>query len=241
MLNINITSKKYQNNKIIDSFKLEINNSDFISIIGPSGCGKTSLLNMISNIDDDYLGLILFNKKNISNSNIGVMFQDSRLIPWLNVLENILLVSKSKNEEEIINALRQIGLGEYIHSYVKELSGGMQRRVALVRAFINKPDVLLLDEPFISLEYPTAQSLRSDFMKFYNKYKPTVILVTHDLKEAISLSKRIVFLDSKPMKIVLDFENKNDFSSNLEDVEIEKIKESILKNYPKILSGNIFD
>ena len=241
MLDINISSKKYQDNKIIDNLKLEVNDNEFISIIGPSGCGKTSLLNIISNIDKDYLGSILFDKQNISNSNIGVMFQDSRLIPWLSVLENIMLVSMSKNKEQIINALIEVGLKDYINSYAKELSGGMQRRVALVRAFINKPDVLLLDEPFISLDYPTAQNLRSDFMKFYNKYKPTVVFITHDLKEAISLSQRIIFLDSKPMKIILDFENNKDFSSNLEDVEIEKIKESILKNYPKILSGNIFD
>lgn len=241
MLDINISSKKYQDNKIIDNLKLEVNDNEFISIIGPSGCGKTSLLNIISNIDKDYLGSILFDKQNISNSNIGVMFQDSRLIPWLSVLENIMLISMSKDREQIINALIEVGLKDYINSYAKELSGGMQRRVALVRAFINKPDVLLLDEPFISLDYPTAQNLRSDFMKFYNKYKPTVVFITHDLKEAISLSQRIIFLDSKPMKIILDFENKKDFSSDLEDVEIEKIKESILKNYPKILSGNIFD
>jgi ABC-type nitrate/sulfonate/bicarbonate transport system ATPase subunit len=115
----------------------------------------------------------------------------------------------------------------------------MQRRAALVRAFINRPDILLLDEPFISLDYPTAQSLRSDFMKFYSKYKPTVIFITHDLKEAVSLSQRIIFLDSKPMKIVLDYENKDDFSSDLESLEIEKVKEDILLKYPGILSGNL--
>jgi len=239
MLSININSKKYQENKIIDNFKLEINKSEFISIIGPSGCGKTSLLNIVSNIDDDYLGSILVDKENISKSNIGVMFQDSRIIPWLSVFENIMLVSISKNEEEIKNALIEVGLKDYINSYAKELSGGMQRRVALVRAFINKPEVLLLDEPFISLDHPTAQSLRSDFMRFYEKYKPTVILVTHDLKEAITLSKRIIFLESKPMKVILDFENKKDFSSNLDSLEIEQIKENILSKYPKILSGDI--
>ncbi|APW64826.1 hypothetical protein LPB137_02670 [Poseidonibacter parvus] len=239
MLSININSKKYQENKIIDNFKLKINKSEFISIIGPSGCGKTSLLNIVSNIDDDYLGSILFDNENISKSNIGVMFQDSRIIPWLSVFENIMLVSISKNEEEIKNALIEVGLKDYINSYAKELSGGMQRRVALVRAFINKPEVLLLDEPFISLDHPTAQSLRNDFMRFYEKYKPTVILVTHDLKEAITLSKRIVFLDSKPMKVILDFENKKDFSSNLDSLEIEQIKENILSKYPKILSGDI--
>ncbi|MBU3014159.1 ATP-binding cassette domain-containing protein [Poseidonibacter lekithochrous] len=239
MLDINISSKKYQDNKIIENLKLEVNESEFISIIGPSGCGKTTLLNIISNTDNDFLGSILFDERNIVDSNIGVMFQDSRLIPWLTIFENIMLVSNTKDEELILQSLVEVGLENYIDSYAKELSGGMQRRAALVRAFINKPDVLLLDEPFISLDYPTAQALRSDFLKFYKKYKPTVIFITHDFKEAVSLSNRIIFLDSKPMKIVLDYENKNDFSSNLEDLEIEKIKENILAKYPGILSGSI--
>lgn len=239
MLDININTKKYQDNKIIENLKLEVKNSEFISIIGPSGCGKTTLLNIISNTDTNFLGSVLFDKKNITNTNIGVMFQDSRLIPWLTIFENIMLVSNTKDEKLILQSLTEVGLKEYTNSYSKELSGGMQRRAALVRAFINKPDVLLLDEPFISLDYPTAQALRSDFLKFYKKYEPTVIFITHDLKEAISLSKRIVFLDSKPMKIVLDYENKNDFSSNLEDLRIEKVKEEILEKYPSILSGSI--
>lgn len=239
MLEIDISSKKYQDNKIIDNLKLEVNKSEFISIIGPSGCGKTTLLNIISSTDNDYLGSVLFDKKNIENINIGVMFQDSRLIPWLTVFENIMLVSTNKDEELILQSLCEVGLEEYIDSYAKELSGGMQRRAALVRAFINKPDILLLDEPFISLDYPTAQSLRSDFMLFYKKYKPTVIFITHDLKEAVSLSQRIIFLDSKPMKIVFDFENKYDYSSDLESLEIEKTKEEILGKYPNILSGSL--
>ena len=239
MLDINISSKKYHDNKIIENLKLEVKKSEFISIIGPSGCGKTTLLNIISNIDKDYLGSVFFNKKNIEDINIGIMFQDSRLIPWLTIFENIILVSKTKDEELILQSLIEVGLKEYINSYPKELSGGMQRRAALVRAFINKPDILLLDEPFISLDYPTAQALRSDFIKFYKKYKTTVVFITHDLKEAVSLSQRILFLDSKPMKIVLDYKNIDDYSSNLENLEIEKIKDKILENHPNILSGSI--
>ncbi len=237
MLEIHINSKKYQENRVIENLKLEVKSSEFISIIGPSGCGKTTLLNIISNIDTEFLGNVLFDKKCIKDVNIGVMFQDSRLIPWLTIFENIMLVSNSKDEESILEALIEVGLEEYINSYAKELSGGMQRRAALVRAFINKPDVILLDEPFISLDYPTAQALRSDFLKFYKKYKPTVVFITHDLKEAVSLSQRIVFLDSSPMKVVLDYKNKNDFSKNLESYEIEKEKDEILQKHPNILSG----
>lgn len=237
MLNINIENKYYQNKQIISMLKLEIHNGEFISIIGPSGCGKTTLLNIISNLDKEYDGEIsLDNKKDLD---IGFMFQDSRIIPWLSVFDNIMLVSKEKNEADIISLLSDIGLKDYIYSFPKELSGGMKRRVSLVRAFINKPKLLLLDEPFISLDYPTAQSLRTDFIRFYKKYLPTVVFVTHDLKEAISLSNRIVFLDSKPMKVVLDYKKEIDFTQDLESLEIEKHKLKLLESYPLLLSGNI--
>ncbi len=235
MLNINIKNKDYLNKNIIKDLKLEIKNSEFISIIGPSGCGKTTLLNIVSNLDRNYDGSVSFD--NQKDLDIGFMFQDSRIIPWLSVFENIMLVSINKDQNEIINLLSDIGLKDYIYSFPKELSGGMKRRVSLVRAFINKPKLLLLDEPFISLDYPTAQSLRGDFIRFYKKYLPTVIFVTHDIKEAISLSNRIVFLDSKPMKIVLDYKKEIDFTNDLESLEIEKYKLKLLEKYPLLLSG----
>lgn len=236
MIDINIKNKMYQDISIIENLNLKVDTSQFLSILGPSGCGKTTLLNLISNLDKEYDGLVSFEK---DNSNIGFMFQDDRLIPWLSVFDNIMLVSKNKDVDDVVELLIDVGLEGYIDAYPKELSGGMKRRVAIVRAFINRPKFLLLDEPFISLDYPTAQSLRSDFLKFYKKYLPTVVFVTHDLKEAISLSNRIVFLDKKPMKIVLDYENDVDFSLNLESKEIDKIKDEILSTYPEILSGKV--
>lgn len=235
MIDINIKSKKFASDTIIENLNLNVKESEFLSILGPSGCGKTTLLNMISNLDEDYNGEISLKNKD----NIGFMFQDDRLIPWLTVFENINLVSISKNKDEIIELLNDVGLKDYIHSYAKELSGGMRRRASIVRAFINKPKILLMDEPFISLDYPTAQALRADFLKFYKKYNPTVVFVTHDLKEAVSLSNRIIFLDRRPMRVILDFENNNDFSSNLESSNIDSIKNNILEKYPDILSGKI--
>jgi ABC-type nitrate/sulfonate/bicarbonate transport system ATPase subunit len=239
MLNININCKKYKKQTIIKDFKLEIKVSEFISIIGPSGSGKTTLLNIISNLDADFTGEISFNNKAISDINIGFMFQDSRLIPWLSIYDNIALVSKNKDKQFILEALKDLNLEKYASSFPKELSGGMQRKVALIRAFINKPELILLDEPFISLDYPTAQTIRADFMLFYKKYKPTVIFVTHDLNEAISLSHRVVFLDSNPLKKVHEFINTKDSHSILEQNEIQNIKNDILLKYPNILSGKI--
>lgn len=235
MIEINIKNKTYEGNSIIEDLDLKVEKSQFLSILGPSGCGKTTLLNIISNLDEEYEGKINFQ----GNKTIGFMFQDDRLIPWLSVFENILLVSKRKDEDAIFELLSDVGLEDYVDSYPKELSGGMKRRVSIVRAFINKPRYLLLDEPFISLDYPTAQALRSDFLKFYKKYLPTVVFVTHDLKEAISLSNRVLFLDKKPMKIIFDYINDVDFSLNLESNEIDKIKNEILSIHPEILSGKI--
>lgn len=237
MIKIDIKSKLFSNNIIIENLQLDVKESQFLSILGPSGCGKTTLLNLISNLDEEFVGTV--NIKENNRNNIGFMFQDDRLIPWLTIYENIHLVSLSKSEDEIFELLRDVGLEEYIDSYPKELSGGMRRRASIVRAFINRPKILLMDEPFISLDYPTAQALRMDFLKFYKKYKPTVIFVTHDLKEAVSLSNRIVFLDKRPMKIIFDYENKNDFSCNLESSKIDDVKNEILEEHPEILSGKI--
>ena len=192
MIEVHIKEKYFKDVKILENIDLSIKETEFVSIIGPSGCGKTTLLNLISSLDDDFNA-----KVNISSSNIGFMFQDSRLIPWLSVKENLLIVSKNKNLDEIIELLELVGLKNILEEYPKNLSGGMARRVALVRAFINHPKVVFLDEPFISLDYPTANALKKDFLNLCKKFNSTVILVTHDLSEAVYLSNRILFLSIK--------------------------------------------
>lgn len=238
MLRINIFSKSYKDKEILNDLKMHISNGEFVSLVGPSGCGKTSLLNIISGIDENYSGEILLNEKEIDDE-IGFMFQDSRLLPWLSVKQNLLLVLKDKTEENLIDELlEEVNLLEYKDSYPSELSGGMKRKVALCRAFINNPKLILLDEPFISLDYPTAQELRALFMKFYEKYKPTVLLVTHDLTEAVSLSQRVVFFTKKPTKVMLDYKQKDSFVS-FDEANIEAVKNDILNRFPNILSGKL--
>ena len=113
------------------------------------------------------------------------------------------LVSQNKDEKIIEDLLLQVGLQDYINAYIKELSGGMKKKVALIRAFINKPEVLLLDEAFVSLDYPSAKHLRILFYDFFKEYSPIVIFVTHDLNEALCMSDRILFLSEKPSKYYL--------------------------------------
>ena len=230
MINIKIDEKKFNGNIIIKNLNIHVNKAEFLSIIGPSGCGKTTLLNIVASLDKDFIGSI-----NGDLSNISFMFQDHRLLPWLSVKENLLLISKDKDLDEIKRLLKLVGLEECLDVYPNKLSGGMARRVAIVRTFLNKPKLILLDEPFTSLDYPTAMELKKEFIKFCSEYKPTVILVTHDISEAILLSNRILFLGKNPTKEIFQYQNKNNQEFNQK--QIDEIKNEILEHYPKILEG----
>ena len=232
MLDIYIQNKIYNKNKILEDIELQIRDNEFISIIGPSGCGKSTFLNILAQLDSDFKGNIKMPFENIS-----FMFQDDRLLPWLSIKDNLLLISKEKNLEEINRVLKLVGLENILDEFPKSLSGGMKRRVALVRAFINKPELILLDEPFSSLDFPTSEELKHEFIKLCREFKPIVVLVTHDLSEAVLFSNRIFFLSKNPAKVVLEFNNPN--NQCFEIKQIDKIKNDILEKYPNILKGKI--
>jgi len=232
MINIDIKDKRFNKKDILKDINISIKQSEFLSIIGPSGCGKSTLLNIVANLDEKYNGHV-----DGDFSNISFMFQDHRLLPWMSVKENLLLISKTKDLDEIKQLVKLVGLDNILDEYPNKLSGGMARRVSLVRAFINKPSLILLDEPFISLDYPTSVSLKKDFLNFCKEFNPTVILVTHDISEAIHLSDRILFLSKNPAQIIYEFKNINNQEFNLK--KIDEIKNKILENYPKILEGEI--
>lgn len=233
MININIREKSFNEIKILENINISVEEGEFLSIIGPSGCGKTTLLNIISFLDKDFKGSV-----NISSSNIGFVFQDHRLIPWLTVKENLLLISKNKDMENINELLKLVNLNDILDVYPKDLSGGMARRISFVRAFINNPKIIFLDEPFISLDYPTATLLKKDFLELCKKFNTTVILVTHDLSEAIYLSNRILFFSKNPAKQILEYKNSNNQEFNLK--KIDELKNQILESYPLILEGLLY-
>ena len=230
MIKIDIKEKFFNETKILENIQIFVSDGEFLSIIGPSGCGKTTLLNIASSLDKDFNG-----KVDIFSSNIGFVFQDHRLIPWLTIKENLLIVSKDKDMNHINELLKIVGLTDILEVYPKNLSGGMARRVSFARAFINKPKVIFLDEPFISLDYPTATALKKDFLALCKKFNTTVILVTHDLSEAIYLSNRILFFSKNPANQILEYENSNNQEFNLK--KIDELKNQILETYPNILEG----
>jgi len=208
-INIEIKNKSFplkikntkRQNLIFKNIVLKIKKGEFISIFGPSGCGKTTLLNMISGLDKNFEGSIDAEK------NVSYMFQSPRLFPWLTAIDNIKFpIRKNSNSDKIANGLiKKVGLEKFKNQYPDKLSGGMQRRIALARAFASNPSVLLLDEPFISLDRKIANLLRKLLINLWKKNKPTVIFVSHDLDEAIELADRIFFLSSLPSKILLEY------------------------------------
>lgn len=190
----------------LSDINLTISEGKFVSIIGGSGCGKSTLLRIIGGLETKYNGSVLVNGKKVEHASrqTGFIFQDHRLLPWLNVKENIRfgLPKELKNNDELImENLKIVGLEKFAASYPKELSGGMAQRVAIARALANKPKLLLLDEPFGALDAMTKMRLQDELLKIWEKEKITMIIVTHDIDEAIYLGNDIVVMTPHPGKI----------------------------------------
>ena len=246
---INIISKIFskgnnskQSHEAIKNLKLNISKGEFCTIIGPSGCGKTTLLNLVAGLDTDMHGEILFdNKKKIEQIRAAYMFQTPRLLPWLNVLDNVQVVlnkdqKTKKRAEEILGIM---GLKKFLNYYPNQLSGGMQRRVALARSFSSQPELFLLDEPFVSLDDQMANKLRDMLLNQWKNEPTTIIFVTHDLREAIYLSDRIIFLSKPPSKVILDTRVDIRRPRNVDNKEIERYRKNILKKTKDFSEGEI--
>jgi NitT/TauT family transport system ATP-binding protein len=182
------------------SFKVEP--GSFVVITGPSGCGKSTLLNIIAGLDKDFEGRIDFG----GDPRVAYVFQSPRLLPWRTVYENVALVLPPGDPRlaNIPELLERVGLKEAGNAYPEMISLGMQRRAALARAFILEPEFLLMDEPFVSLDDPTAQSLRELLVELWTRRPTTVLFVTHDRAEAVMLATRILRLSGPSASIIED-------------------------------------
>lgn len=194
ILNLIDVYKKYGNEKIFEKFNMSLKKNSINAILGPSGTGKTTLLNIISGIEDIDSGEVIYNGNNIS-----YIFQEDRLIPWLSVYDNIAFVLKSKyskkNIKNIVDKyLKLVKLQNHKDKYPRELSGGMKRRVAIARAFAYESDLLLMDEPFKGLDMELKKDIIDEFLNIWSYDRRTVVLVTHDIKEAKYMTDKIYFL-----------------------------------------------
>jgi ABC-type nitrate/sulfonate/bicarbonate transport system ATPase subunit len=177
---------------VLDGVDLSIGAGEFVALVGPSGRGKTTLLRIIGGLDPGYQGRIDW--PDGPPRRRAAVFQDPRLVPWLGLLDNLLLVAGRAAEPEARALLAAVELASREDAWPGQLSGGMQRRAALARALLVEPDLLLLDEPLVSLDHALAGRMRALLAEYWRRHRPTVLLVTHDLREAVTLADRVVVL-----------------------------------------------
>ncbi len=190
-------------NLVIENIEFQVEPGSFVVITGPSGGGKSTLLNIVAGLDRHFEGMIDFGG---ADQRTAFVFQSPRLLPWRTVYENIALPlpADDPRRANIPELLRRVGLTEAANAYPEMISLGMQRRVALARAFVLEPDILLMDEPFVSLDDPTAQGLRELLVELWSRRPTTVLFVTHDRPEAVMLGTRILRLSPAPATISQD-------------------------------------
>ena len=201
--------------RAIDEVSLEITHGEFIAVVGPSGCGKSSLMKLISGLHPPASGTLTFEGRPVSGplQSVGMAFQNSNLLPWRNALDNVLLpleivepyrrdFSKEKYAPKARALLESVGLAGFTEKHPWELSGGMQQRTSICRALIHEPEVLLLDEPFAALDAFTREELWQALRDLQAARKVTVMLVTHDLREAVFLADTVYVMSSRPGRIV---------------------------------------
>lgn len=248
-LHIDIQRKVYQDrggraHVALSGFKLSLKPGEFVCLVGPSGCGKSTLLNLIAGLDSDFDGRVAGDSSaDDATAGIAYVFQEPRLMPWLNVLDNVLLVGSDSRDEmgraalrdRAIELLEAMELGDVMHAWPSRLSGGMQRRVALARGFLNRPGLLLMDEPFVSLDAPTAARLRDMLLGLWAEERSTVLFVTHDVREALTLADRVCFLSPSPAQVVL--EQSIELSRPRRAAEVDALLQTLLETSPDLLNG----
>jgi ABC-type nitrate/sulfonate/bicarbonate transport system ATPase subunit len=187
---------------VLRGIDLTVAPGELLSLVGPSGSGKTTLLRIIAGLDRSFGGKLIW--PDGLRPTIAMVFQEPRLVPWLSILDNLLLVAGGASRDEAMAALAEVELAGSEHAFPAQLSGGMQRRASLARALLTRPALLLLDEPFISLDAACAGRMRRLLATYWQKHGVTIVLVTHDLREAVELSTRVVALSPQEGRLMKD-------------------------------------
>jgi NitT/TauT family transport system ATP-binding protein len=191
----------------LKNMSLTVNAGDFISLLGPSGCGKSTALRLIAGLSTPSAGKITW-AGGQSENDLGVVFQEPTLMPWATVAQNVWLPFRLKGKsfasvrDEIMEALRLVGLEKFLNAYPRELSGGMKMRVSIARAMVTKPRLILMDEPFAALDEITRFRLNNDLLQLKAKIGCTVIFVTHSVFESVFLSDRIIVMAARPGRVI---------------------------------------
>ncbi|TYB30355.1 MAG: ABC transporter ATP-binding protein [Candidatus Mcinerneyibacterium aminivorans] len=197
MIKIKNLEKFYEDLKVMNNVSLNIEKEKNTVIIGPSGCGKTTLLNIIAGLDEDYDGRLISNF-----DKIGYVFQEDRLLEWRNVIKNLEIVKEEQDEKLLNHILEILEIKDLINKNVTNLSGGQRQRISIARAFYYDPEIILLDEPFKSLDIYLKKRIYTDILKLKIETNKTLVMVTHDIREALLLADNIFILSNLPSNII---------------------------------------
>lgn len=193
----------------VSAVSLDVRKGEFVSLVGPSGCGKSTLINIVAGLTDDYEGRVLIDGRPARGRHpeVGMVFQEDSTFPWLTALENVEFGLRMRGEparsrrESAREMLELVGLGSFADRYPAELSGGMRQRVAIARALVLHPQILLMDEPFGAVDEQTRIVLGEELLRLQEQLQQTVVFVTHNLGEAVTLSDRVVAMTARPARI----------------------------------------
>ena len=192
---------------VLKDINLEVQEGEFIAIVGHSGCGKSTLIKIIAGLEKNDTGLVTVDGKEVNGPGMdrGMIFQEHRLFPWMSIEKNVQLGLKGLSKEEKTKLsdqyLELVKLSEFKKAYPSQLSGGMSQRAAIARSLVSQPEVLLLDEPFGALDALTKIELQEELLKIRERFHNTMLMVTHDIEEAVYLADRIVVMSARPGRI----------------------------------------
>lgn len=235
---------------------LQIQPGEFIALVGPSGCGKSTLLNVLAGFINPTTGKALVGDELITRPDIdhGMVFQDYALFPWLNVIDNVAFglerqgIGKDDRYARALENLDMVGLKDFAHKRVHELSGGMKQRVAIARVFSTNPSIILMDEPFGALDALTRRFLQHQLLEIWQRNRKTVVFITHSVQEAVYLASRVIVMTARPGQIKLDLTvdlpHPRDFASaefrELEKRVYDHLDEELAKSFKLEGGGGIF-
>lgn len=230
----------------LHGINLRVKQGEFITVIGPSGCGKSTLLKIIAGLDTEYVGDVLLENRPVERPSIdkGFIFQEHRLFPWLTVEKNIAADLSLKDSEvrrkvdELIDIVRLKGFEK---AYPRELSGGMSQRVAIARALLRKPKVLLLDEPFGALDAFTRSHLQEVLLDIWQQNRTTMILVTHDIDEAVFLANRVVIMNARPGTIRNIIPVDLPYPRKKTSVSFQELRHKVLSEFERVDELELID
>lgn len=240
MTRIDVTSveKEYQQTnatalRVLDGVEFTTGENDFVCILGPSGCGKSTLMNIIAGLEAPTMGDVTVGDAD-EDTDVCFVFQEPRLLDWRTVRENVEIalagkgVPESEWDDRIQEYLELVGLGSFADEYPRSLSGGMQQRVSIARAMAVEPDVILMDEPFSSVDEITARQLRSDLVDIWEDQKRTIVFVTHDAIEATYLANRVLVMSHRPSELLVDEEIDIDRPRSVDDQTLVELAETFV-------------